>query len=533
LLALATSFAWAQPKDLSGTWVAKVTAFGDLELVYELTVVDGRISGTVRIPFGDAPIVEGRVDGSHVEFAVLMDLFGTPQKVVTKGEIVGDELHLVPGMPEMPPPPGAPAGPPGGPGGRPPGVGAGAATPAGPPPMSLGVVIARRGTPSPSYRAPALDAATLPKVELPPRRDVPANGLAQTPPMGWNSWNRFHTKIDDRTVREIADAMASNGMRDAGYSYVIIDDGWQWKRDGEGVLQPNPQFPDMKALADYVHGKGLKLGIYSSPGPRTCGGYEGSYGHEEVDARTWAAWGVDYLKYDWCSAMRVWKEADMRAVYQRMGEALRSAGRPIVYGLCQYGRARVWEWGPAVGGNLWRTTGDIFDSWASMAGIGFSQGDLAPWAGPGHWNDPDMLEVGNGGLTTEEARTHFSLWSLLAAPLLAGNDVRNMDAATREILLNREVIAVDQDPLGRAANRVAADGDAEVWAKPLAGDAVAVGLFNRGSAPREVTVSWAQLKLAGARQVRDLWAHADRGLFTDGYKATVPPHGAVMIRVAK
>jgi len=521
LLALATASGWAQTRDISGTWVAKIEAFGGLELVYELKVVDGRVTGNVRIPFGDAPIVEGRIEGNHFEFAVLMDLFGTPQKVVTKGDVVGDELHLVPGMPAMPPP-GAPG----------PAPGASAAPPPGPPPFSIGTVVARRGTPTPSFRAPAVDYPSLPKVDLPPRRTVPANGLALTPPMGWNSWNKFHTKIDDKTVREIADAMAANGMRDAGYVYVVIDDGWQSRRGPDGVLLPNPQFPDMKALAAYVHGKGMKLGIYSSPGPRTCGGYEGSYGHEEIDARTWAAWGIDYLKYDWCSAMRVWKEEDMPAVYQRMGEAIRVAGRPMVYGLCQYGRAKVWEWGPSVGGNLWRTTGDIFDGWASMAEIGFSQSDVAPYAAPGHWNDPDMLEVGNGGLSADESRTHFSLWALVAAPLLAGNDVRAMSPETRDVLLNREVVAVDQDALGRGGSRVAADGEAETWVKPLAGDAVAVGLFNRGAAAREVGVTWTQLKLAGSRQVRDLWAHADRGRSAEGFRATVPPHGVVMIRVA-
>ena len=519
LLALATASGWAQTKDISGTWVAKIAALGDMELVYELKVVDGRITGALKLPFGDVPIVDGKIEGNHLEFSLRFDFFGTPQVAVTKGEIVGDELHLVPAMPPMPPPPGpAPA--------------AGAPAPAGPSPFDIGTVIARRGTPAPSFRAPAVDYKTLPKVDLPPRRTVPANGLALTPPMGWNSWNKFHTGIDDKVVRGIADAMAASGMRDAGYTYVVIDDGWQSTRGADGVLRPNPHFPDMKALAAYVHGKGLKLGIYSSPGPRTCGGYEGSYGHEDVDARTWADWGIDYLKYDWCSAMQVWKDEDMAAVYQRMGEALRAAGRPIVYGLCQYGRARVWEWGPSVGGNLWRSTMDIFDRWGSMAAIGFSQSDLAPYAAPGHWNDPDMLEIGNGGLSADESRTHFSLWALLAAPLLAGNDVRVMTDETRDILLNREVIAVDQDPAGRAGSRVAADGDAEVWAKPLVGSSVAVGLFNRGEAAREVAVTWAQLKLGGERQVRDLWAHADRGKLKDGFRATVPPHGVVMIRVA-
>jgi alpha-galactosidase len=394
-------------------------------------------------------------------------------------------------------------------------------------------VVARRGTPTPSYRAPSVNYASLPTVALPAIQDVPHNGLAQTPPMGWNSWNKFRTRIDDKSIREIADVMVSSGMRDAGYVYLNIDDGWQWKRDTDGTLLPNPNFPNMKALADYVHGKGLKLGIYSSPGPRTCGGFEGSYGHEEQDAKTWAAWGIDYLKYDWCSASRIWQDDDMRPAYQKMAEAIRRTGRPMVYSLCQYGRAKVEEWGPKVSGNLWRTTFDIRDQWESMSQIGFSQSHLAAAAAPGHWNDPDMLEVGNGGMTAVEYRTHMSLWSILAAPLIAGNDLRSMTPEIRDILLNREVIAVDQDRLGKAGYQVSVKEQAEVWGKPLAGDAYAVGLFNRGTAEAEVAVQWSDLKLAGPRKVRDLWLHADRGIAPNGFSAKVPPHGVVMLRVSR
>ncbi|MBO0723836.1 MAG: glycoside hydrolase family 27 protein, partial [Blastocatellia bacterium] len=268
-------------------------------------------------------------------------------------------------------------------------------------------------------------------------------------------------------------------------------------------------------------------------GPRSCAGYEGSYGHEEIDAKTWADWGIDYLKYDWCSASRIWKEDDMTAVYQRMGEALRKAGRPIVYSLCQYGRAKVQEWGPKVGGNLWRTTGDIRDQWQSMANIGFSQGVLAPYAAPGHWNDPDMLEIGNGRMSPEEYRTHFSLWALLAAPLLAGNDLRDMTPETKEILLNKEVIAIDQDELGKPATRVSQDGSIEIWSRTLAGSANAIGLFNRGEAPARVTVRWSDLGLKGPLKVRDLWAHTDRGKFSEEYATDVPAHGVVLIKLVK
>ena len=372
-----------------------------------------------------------------------------------------------------------------------------------------------------------------PRVEPPALHRVPDNGLARTPPMGWNSWNHFRGRVDDGTVRSIADALVTSGMKAAGYVYVNIDDTWEAARDSSGRILTNRKFPDMKALADYVHGKGLKLGIYSSPGPFTCAGYEGSYGHEEQDARTYAAWGIDYLKYDWCSAARIYKDDEMQAVYQKMGDALRASGRDIVYSLCQYGRNNVWTWGPQVGGNLWRTTGDINDTWESMTRIGFSQDALAPHAGPGHWNDPDMLEIGNGGMTDAEYRTHMSLWALLAAPLLAGNDLRSMTPATVEILTNREVIAVDQDSLGHQGRRVRADGDLEVWSKPLASGEHAVGLFNRSAARARVGVRWTDLGITGMQAVRDLWSHRDVGEFDGEFAADIEPHGVVLLRVRR
>jgi alpha-galactosidase len=364
-------------------------------------------------------------------------------------------------------------------------------------------------------------------------RPQSAGDLAATPPMGWNSWNHFADKIDDKTVRETADAVVSSGMKDAGYVYVNIDDTWEGTRDAQGNIQANNKFPDMKALADYVHSKGLKLGLYSSPGPKTCAGYEGSYEHEQQDARTYAAWGIDYLKYDWCSAEKVYKSAQMPEVYKKMGDALKATGRPIVYSLCQYGLEKVWEWGPSVGGNLWRTTGDIEDNWKSMEKIGFGQNPLAKYAGPGHWNDPDMLEIGNAGMSTIEYRTHMSLWAMLAAPLLAGNDVRNMSKETLDTLINPEVIAVNQDKLGKQGFRVSQQGPTEVWAKPLAGGDIAVGLFNRGPEGVTVTAKWADLGLSGKHQVRDLWGRAERGSHKDEYWAHVASHGATLIRVKK
>ncbi len=376
-----------------------------------------------------------------------------------------------------------------------------------------------------SLRAPA--ALPLPAV-----RDLPDNGLARTPPMGWNSWNHFAEAVDDRIVREAADAMVSSGMEAAGYVYVNIDDTWEKGRDARGNIVPNRKFPDMKALAGYVHGRGLKLGIYSSPGPATCGGYEGSYGHEEQDAKTYASWGIDYLKFDWCSAGRIYPSSQMRPVYQKMGDALLHCGRPIVFSLCQYGMEDVWKWGPGVAGNLWRTTGDIQDNWKSMSTIGFNQGHLAPFAGPGHWNDPDMLEVGNGGMSVAEYRTHFSLWCMLSAPLMAGNDLRSMSADTRDILTNREVISVDQDPLGSEGTRLFARDGVEVWAKPLQDGGLALGLFNRNDAEATGSFTWAQVgRPSRPSAVRDLWQHRGIAASDDGFSASVPAHGVVMLIV--
>ncbi len=382
-------------------------------------------------------------------------------------------------------------------------------------------------------RAPDGEGAMPARIEPPTRHPVPSNGLAKTPPMGWNSWNKFAGRVDDVTVRGIADAMATNGMKQAGYVYVNIDDTWEGERDAQGNIQTNKKFPDMKALADYVHRKGLKLGIYSSPGPNTCAGYEGSYGHEEQDARTYAAWGIDYLKYDWCGARNLYTDEEMPAVYQKMGDALLKVKRPIVYSLCQYGRVDVWKWGAEVGGNLWRTTGDIRDAWDSMTRIGFSQNELAQWARPGHWNDPDMLEIGNGAMSETEYKTHMSLWAILAAPLLAGNDLRIMTPATLAILTNREVIAVDQDKAGKQGSQIWKSGDQEIWTRSLAGGDTAVAIFNRAAEPAKVTRSWAELGINPKSKVRDLWEH--RAVSVDGaeYSVMVPGHGVVMMRVSR
>jgi alpha-galactosidase len=377
------------------------------------------------------------------------------------------------------------------------------------------------------------------RLPLPELRDLSDNGLVRTPPMGWNSWNKFHDHFEDATVRQMADAMVASGMSKAGYTYIIVDEGWSSYRDRNGKITGNARFPDMKALADYVHSKGLKIGIYSSPGPQVCGGYQGSYGHEEEDARTFAEWGYDYLKYDWCSAFSIYQStpADLQGAYQKMGEALQKTDRPIVYSLCEYGLGDVWTWGAKTDGNLWRTTFDISDNWESMERIGFAQLDITQYPEPGHWNDPDMLEVGNGGMTADEYRTHMSLWSMLRVPLIAGNDLRSMTEETKAILMNPDVIAIDQDPDAKPLQRLSVEGKSEVLVRPLVGKAVAVALFNRGDQAAEISFRWDSLHLGAnlggkTLQARDLWKHEDIPVSGDSFTASVPKHGVVLLRVA-
>lgn len=358
-----------------------------------------------------------------------------------------------------------------------------------------------------------------------------AQTIAATPPMGWNSWNHFACRVSDAVVRAAADAIVSNGMKQAGYVYVNIDDCWQGQRDSSGVIHPNSKFPDMKALGDYIHSKGLKFGIYSSPGPKTCAGYAGSYQHEAEDAKQYASWGVDYLKYDWCSAEKVYTPDQMPEVYKKMHDALAATGRPIVFSLCEYGLKSVWHWGASIGGNSWRTTDDIEDNWNSMSAIGFAQNGLEGFAGPGHWNDPDMLEVGNSKMNHEEYVTHMSLWCLLAAPLLAGNDLAKMSSETLAILTNPEIVALDQDPKGAQAHRIWEEGPYEIWTKPLADGSMAVGLFNRGEDTEKITLRLQDVGMMGSVTVRDLWGRKDLGKFSGTFSADVPRHGVEVVRI--
>jgi len=372
-----------------------------------------------------------------------------------------------------------------------------------------------------------------------------ADALALTPPLGWNSWNVWGQSVDAAKVTAAADAMVSSGLAAHGYQFVNIDDGWEGARDAGGVLRANAKFPDMKALTDSIHAKGLKVGIYSSPGARTCQGLPGSLGYEEIDARTWADWGFDVLKHDWCSYGSTNPDqaiADLQKPYIVMRDALAKTGRDFIYSLCQYGMGKVWEWGAEVGGHYWRTTGDLTDVWSNMAAVGFRQSDNVKWSRPGHWTDPDMLVIGKVGwgpnihdtrLTPNEQITHISLWTIQAAPLLIGADMAQFDTFTTDLMTNHEVLEVNQDMLGKAGQRVWQQDRLEVWARPLSDGTHAVALFNRGLQAAAVTARWSDIGVTGRQVVRDLWRHSDIGTFANAFSTTVPAHGAMLVKVGR
>lgn len=368
--------------------------------------------------------------------------------------------------------------------------------------------------------------------------------LALTPPMGWNSWNVWACAVDDAKVRAGVEAMVSSGLAAHGYQYVNIDDCWQGARDSNGKIMPNEKFPNMKALTEYGHSKGIKMGIYSSPGPKTCAQYEGSLNHEQQDVHTWAEWGFDYIKYDWCSYVaKDWTLPEIQKPYVVLRQCLDNAARDIVFSLCQYGMLDVWKWGAQIGGNAWRTTGDITDNWVSMSDIGFSQFEMTKYAGPGHWNDPDMLVIGHVGwgpsihptnLTPNEQVTHITLWCMQAAPLLIGCDMTKFDDFTRNLMCNDEVLAVDQDPLGKAATRIFKKDGQEIWTRPLADGTLAVAMFNRSRQGTEMRISFSGLGLEKDKQhVRDLWQQKDCGKLEGYLSARVPGHGVKLFKVGK
>ncbi|TFC10421.1 glycoside hydrolase family 27 protein [Cryobacterium algoritolerans] len=381
---------------------------------------------------------------------------------------------------------------------------------------------------------PAVTQST-PAAELTPV-SAPARTLALTPPMGFNDWNSFGCDVSEELIKQTADYFVSSGMRDAGYRYVNIDDCWMARhRDADGRLTPDPdKFPSgIAGTADYVHSHGLKLGLYEDAGTRTCAGYPGSLGHEQLDAQTFAAWGVDYLKYDNCNNAGHKTPAQYIERYTTMADALAATGRPIVYSICEWGVHEPWTWAGNIG-HLWRTTHDIKDIWSSLKSIIRRNAALSSHAGPGAWNDPDMLEIGNGGMTDAEYRTQFSLWAEMAAPLLVGTDLRRASPSTMTIYLNQDVIDVDQDPLGKQGRLVSTDHDRLVFAKPLSNGDVAVALFNGSDTTATISTSAAQAGLGAARNgylLRDLWSRATI-LTTGDITATVAPHATVMYRIS-
>jgi len=383
---------------------------------------------------------------------------------------------------------------------------------------------------------------------------IVANALAATPPMGWNSWNMFGSAINEARLRATAEALVSTGLKDCGYNYLVIDDCWSVKsgRGSHGELVADPQkFPSgMPALVDFVHGLGLKIGIYSDAAELTCAGYPGSFGSEEQDAQLWASWGFDFLKYDYCHVPSDQATAIER--YQRMGQALRRTGRDFLYSLCEWGGRGPHLWGRSVGGHMWRVSGDISDSWVNVwvpayasYGIGADvsmdiAAQLDEYGGPGGWNDLDMLVVGLGGqgqitgsgMSFLEYQTHMSVWCLACSPLMIGCDIQALDVETAGLLLNREVLAVNQDPLGRPALRVKQIGPCDVWRKPLADGAMAVGLVNRGSSGMDVTLKAAELGLLDTSKLtRNLWQQTDVADFTFELTQRVQPHQTILLKI--
>jgi alpha-galactosidase len=375
---------------------------------------------------------------------------------------------------------------------------------------------------------------------------VVGNRISLTPPLGWNSWNCWGLSVSDKKVRSSAEYMRTSGLADHGWTYINIDDGWEDTHDKYGKILTNAKFPDMKGLCDYVHSLGLKIGIYSSPGTKTCGGYEGSYTFEEKDAAAYAAWGIDYLKYDWCSYENICPNPEskeqFRHPYAMMRNAIRKVNRDIHYSLCQYGMGDVWTWGAEVDGNSWRTTGDIEDTWESMSGIGFSQNKCSPFSAPSRWNDPDMLVVGYVGwgpslhfthLSPGEQYTHISLWSLLSAPLLIGCDLSRLDPFTLNLLINDEVLAVDQDPLGKQAVQVKSNSSYEIWVKDMEDGSKTVGLFNLTTDPLNIPVCLKDLRISGNADMRDLWRQKDLGPVGLSFELMVQPHGSALLKLTK
>ena len=404
---------------------------------------------------------------------------------------------------------------------------------AAPPPAARAATPPRPPSPPSALPIPpsaAVSSEPSAKLPLPALRDLPSNGLAQTPIMGWSSRQKLGSRTDDATIRQSVEGLVESGLNLIGYTYVEIGDGWQGARDAQGVLHPNERFPDMKALGDYIHSEGLKFGLTTSAGPKSCNGMEGSYGHEAQDARTFAEWGVDYVVYEWCGAEAIYSTQDeMRAAYQRMGEALRASGRDTVYVISQRGQFDVGPWASKAGANVWRTGNELTEYWDSIATAGFGQNGKEGAAKPGAWNDPGLLQAGNG-MTADASRMQVNLWAILAAPMMLGNDVRIMTRETVAILNNREVVAINQDKLGSQGKRVVQAGDTQVWAKTLADGSIAVAFFNTGTRTTSVGVTWEQLGIEGPRLARDLWWRENLGIADEGYRVVLTGGTSMLVK---
>ena len=513
---------------LDGNWTALQASPGSAAPV-EATLVFSGDRGTMHVGADDWPLFDVAETGANVAFTLVIP--GTPYVTIRySGTLDGDELQLASrddnqGVFRLN---ARRAGT-----GNPPPI---AATRPAPAQQTEPPRVASLNPPlAPPVAPPVAAAPAGPpgKPALPPLRELAPNNLAKTPPMGWASRQRLGTGIDDAAIRQAAEGLDQTGLRAAGYVHVEVGDGWQGPRDRNGALHGNEKFPDMKALGDTIHGKGLKFGLTLAAGEKSCGGFTGSYGHEEQDAKTLASWGVDYVVYEWCGAETIYTtEAEQRAATQKMAEALRATGRDIVFGMSQEGAFDVARWGAKSGANLWRTGRAIEDDWQAVTQAGFGQNGKEEFAAPGRWNDPGLVQVGNGGMTPDEYRSQVNLWAILAAPLMLGTEVRIMTRDTLSVLINEEAIAIDQDPLGRQGKRVAENGETEVWARPLADGSTAVAFFNRGAQSAPVAVSWQQLGIEGARRVRDLWWHQNLGVANGRYVVFLTGHTSLLLRLS-
>jgi len=521
---------------LQGTWVVELTDSGLTSTIQATLAFDGD-KASLRVGSEDLPLYEVTQVGADLAFTVIVP--GTPYMSVRYSGVVADGMMQLTSLDagrgvstlqarridESAMPAAGPAAPP---------MQASPPTPIArpaPPPRTPSPASARPVAQPPSA-APSAPAAKLP---LPVLRDLPPDGLAMTPIMGWSSRQKLGSRTDDATIRQAVEGLVESGLHLIGYVYVEIGDGWQGERDTERVLHPNERFPDMKALGDYIHSQGLKFGLTASVAPKSCNGFKGSYGHEAQDARTLAEWGVDYVVFEWCGAEGIdYTQEEMRAAFQLMGEALRTTGRDIVYAIRQKDQYGVEQWGAKTGAHIWRSTpNEIDENWASIAEAGFGQNGKESAAKPGSWNDPGLLQAGNTGLTIDEARMQLNLWAVLAAPMMLGNDVRIMMRETVALLSNRELIGINQDKLGRQGKRIAQSGDTQVWARPLTDGSLAVAFFNTGPRTISVAVTWEQLGIEGPRLARDLWWHENLGIANNGYRVVLAGGTSMLLKLSR